>query len=222
MSTATRWARCRWCRAARGTVFAPLPVQTNDILGGLAVRGYAPSGFTGGKGQIMFRAAENWTDTANGTLLQFMTTPNGSTTFAERMRIRHDGRILIGTDIPSVARLRVVTSPGVAFDGIVGEASATNGWGVRGVSEGGIGVIGQETSGYGVWASSNTGPALMATSGGDNIAYFLGPGYVGISTDNPLDKLHVAGDIRVGTGLVGCVKDANGSVIAGTCSSDRR
>jgi hypothetical protein len=45
---------------------------------------------------------------------------------------------------------------------------------------------------------------------------------VGVGTTNPLDKLHVAGDIRVGTGTSGCVKDANGTVIAGICSSDLR
>src|SRR5262249_36846182 len=47
-------------------------------------------------------------------------------------------------------------------------------------------------------------------------------GNVGINTTTPLDKLHVAGDIRVGTGTSGCVKDANGTIIAGTCSSDAR
>jgi hypothetical protein len=45
---------------------------------------------------------------------------------------------------------------------------------------------------------------------------------VGIGTASPSDKLHVAGDIRVGTGTTGCVKDADGTVIAGTCSSDKR
>ncbi|MBI4479389.1 MAG: tail fiber domain-containing protein, partial [Acidobacteria bacterium] len=47
-------------------------------------------------------------------------------------------------------------------------------------------------------------------------------GNVGIGTNAPADKLHVAGDIRVGTGTTGCVKDANDTVIAGTCSSDAR
>ncbi len=214
-------------RAARGTVFAPLPVQTNDILGGLAVRGYAPSGFTGGKGQIMFRAAENWTDTANGTMLQFMTTPVGSTTFAERMRIDPAGRVLIGTDsaeaIGGVAKLRVVASGGTAGDGIYGETSVFSGWGVRGFAENGIGVLGQGNSGYGVYATSSTGTALYAWSpSGPTIAAFTGIGNVGIGTDSPLDRLHVAGDIRVGTGGLGCVKDEDGSVIAGVCSSDRR
>jgi hypothetical protein len=45
---------------------------------------------------------------------------------------------------------------------------------------------------------------------------------VGIGTTTPSDRLHVVGDIRVGTGTTGCVKDADASVIAGTCSSDAR
>jgi hypothetical protein len=47
-------------------------------------------------------------------------------------------------------------------------------------------------------------------------------GKVGIGNTAPVDKLHVSGDLRVGTGTTGCVKDANGTVIAGTCSSDAR
>ncbi len=45
---------------------------------------------------------------------------------------------------------------------------------------------------------------------------------VGIGTNSPADKLHVAGDIRIGTNALGCVKDADGTVIAGTCFSDLR
>lgn len=88
-------------RAARGTQGVPTAVQTDDILGGLAVRGYATSGFTPGKGQVMFKAAENWTDAANGTYLQFTTTPIGQTAFAERMRIDPFGRVGVGTSAPT-------------------------------------------------------------------------------------------------------------------------
>ncbi len=88
-------------RAARGTPDVPTAVQTGDVLGGVAVRGYGATGFAGGKGQVMFRAAENWTDTATGTYLQFTTTPIGSSTFAERMRIAPSGQVGIGTSAPT-------------------------------------------------------------------------------------------------------------------------
>ena len=47
-------------------------------------------------------------------------------------------------------------------------------------------------------------------------------GNVGIGTTSPLDKLQVAGNLRVGTGANGCVRDADATIIAGTCSSDAR
>jgi hypothetical protein len=93
-------------RAARGTPGAPTAVQTDDILGGLAVRGYGATGFSGGQGQVMFRAAEPWTDAAHGTYLQLTTTPLGSASWAERMRISPAGNVGIGTTSPS-ARLHV-------------------------------------------------------------------------------------------------------------------
>ncbi len=47
-------------------------------------------------------------------------------------------------------------------------------------------------------------------------------GKLGIGTTSPLEKLQVAGNLRVGTGTNGCVRDADATVIAGTCSSDAR
>lgn len=52
--------------------------------------------------------------------------------------------------------------------------------------------------------------------------YSTGTTGVGIGVADPLDRLHVDGDIRVGTGTTGCVKDADGTVIGGVCSSDLR
>lgn len=80
---------------------------------------------------------------------------------------------------------------------------------------------GRSSGGVGVYAASDTGTALAANSnGGAYIATFTGPGNVGVGTSLPIDKLDVHGDIRVGTGGTGCVKDADGTLIAGTCSSD--
>ena len=45
---------------------------------------------------------------------------------------------------------------------------------------------------------------------------------VGIGNDAPLDLLDVLGNVRVGTGSTGCVRDRDATVIAGTCSSDAR
>jgi hypothetical protein len=88
-------------RAARGTPLSPTAVQANDVLGGLAVRGYGATGFGQGRGQVMYRAAENWTDTAQGTYLQFTTTPLGTGAWTERMRIAPNGFIGIGTVTPT-------------------------------------------------------------------------------------------------------------------------
>jgi hypothetical protein len=106
-------------RAARGTPGAPTAVQTDDILGGLAVRGYGATGFSGGQGQVMFRAAEPWTDAAHGTYLQFTTTPLGSAGWVERMRITPEGNVGLGTTTPgqklSVAGTIESTTGGFKF-----------------------------------------------------------------------------------------------------------
>ncbi|HLP86503.1 MAG TPA: tail fiber domain-containing protein, partial [Candidatus Paceibacterota bacterium] len=50
-----------------------------------------------------------------------------------------------------------------------------------------------------------------------------GSGNVGIGTNSvSAQKLVVAGNIRVGTGTTGCVEDADGTLLTGTCSSDER
>jgi hypothetical protein len=106
-------------RAARGTPLSPSAVQANDILGGLAVRGFGATAFSGGRGQVMFRAAETWTDSANGTFLQFTTTPVASTSAQERLRITPAGLVGIGTTSPgqrlSVAGTIESTSGGFRF-----------------------------------------------------------------------------------------------------------
>ena len=116
-------------RSARGTPAAPSAVQANDILGGLAVRGYGTTGWSSGRGQVMYKAAENWTDSAQGTYLQLTTTPVGTGAWAERMRITPDGKVGIGTQTPaqmlSVAGIVESTTGGFRFpDGTIQATAA--------------------------------------------------------------------------------------------------
>lgn len=90
----------------------------------------------------------------------------------------------------------------------------------------GTAILGQAGSGTGVHAFSASGTALRAESLANATAIWVpqGAGSVGIGTltSTPADLLDVRGDIRVGTGSTGCVKDADATIIAGTCSSDLR
>ena len=61
-------------------------------------------------------AAENFTNTAQGTHLAFETTPTASTTSAERMRILQSGRVGIGTDCANAAALLDLSGTNPTFE----------------------------------------------------------------------------------------------------------
>ena len=83
---------------------APLAVQADNIVGQIQMRGYGTTGFaTTARAGIRLTAAENWSDTAQGAFLAFMTTPKLSNTInVERMRITDAGNVGIGTTNPLV------------------------------------------------------------------------------------------------------------------------
>lgn len=78
------------------------------------------------------------------------------------------------------------------------------------------------------WTPSGQGSLMnfATTRNGQNFALthmtIANNGFVGIGTTNPVAKLHVSGDIRIGSGTSGCVQDGNGTIIAGVCASDAR
>jgi hypothetical protein len=89
-------------RRANGTFATPSEVTTNDLIAFWNVVGYHDGGggakafHTQAAAGIYMYASENFTPTACGGNIRFLTTPTGSTTLTTRMVINHDGRVAIG------------------------------------------------------------------------------------------------------------------------------
>lgn len=92
---------------ANGTEAVPTATIGNQILFAMSGRGHDGTSFVlATKGRFSINSAENWTPTAQGTYLQFLTTPKLGTTVFERMRIHDDGNVSIG-NTTSTAKLSV-------------------------------------------------------------------------------------------------------------------
>lgn len=88
--------------SAGGTPASPTATQSGTTIAYVGGHGYGATGWSNGtKGIMSFVAAENWTDSAQGTYLTIGTTPTGSTTRAERVRVLADGNVGIGTTAPT-------------------------------------------------------------------------------------------------------------------------
>jgi hypothetical protein len=73
----------------------------DNVVGGMSVTGSTSSATS--VGDVMFKAAESWTDTAHGTYLTMTTTPAGALAGVERVRIDSRGYVGIGTATPGAA-----------------------------------------------------------------------------------------------------------------------
>lgn len=86
-------------RRAEGTAASPTAVQSGNVLLVNGGRGYGATGFaTGNRVSIAGWAAENWTDSAQGTYLSFRTTANGGTSETDKWLISNAGHLLCATD----------------------------------------------------------------------------------------------------------------------------
>jgi hypothetical protein len=90
-------------RRSQGTVAAPTAVQTGNTLGLFGAIGYGATGYASGRrAGFGFYAAENWTDSAQGTYVSIDTTALGAASSVERVRVTATG-VGIATTAPEYA-----------------------------------------------------------------------------------------------------------------------
>jgi hypothetical protein len=137
-------------RRSRSTAAAPSAVGTNDQMGSFQAYGYGATGYSSGsRATFNFVAAQDWTDTAQGTYARIQLTPNGSATQGEVFRWLGNGDVRIGSDGVAACKLDVDGPVRVKSYTVAGLPSAT--------------AVGQL-----IHVSNETGGAVMAFSDGTN------------------------------------------------------
>lgn len=75
-----------------GTIVAPTAITNGSTLLRLEASGYNGSAYSQERAMIRMASTEGWSTTANGTAMEFYTTPNGSTAQARRLLLTQSGQ----------------------------------------------------------------------------------------------------------------------------------
>jgi hypothetical protein len=169
-------------RKARGTIASPTAILSGDSITAVAARGYGATAYAGSSnGLIGFFAAENFTDTAQGTYITFENATTGTTTRTERMRIDSAGNVGIGIASPQ-ADLHIGSSTTVS-DMRMGNSAAST-------------VLNMYTASNDVVMNvvPATGTLQLGTNNTERMR-ITAAGSVGIGTGSPGANLHVVGQL---------------------------
>jgi hypothetical protein len=203
-------------RKARGTVGGPTAVQNGDTLVGFLGSGYGATAFSGTRGGMFVQAAENWTDTAQGTRLSFNTTASGTTGPNTKMTVDPSGNVGIGTQTPSgpLEIVRTGTDAGVVSTiynngadagsflvtqtarGTAGAPTAVQ----AGDFLGAFGTAGYAATGFSSLVTFVAGLAAENfTNAAHGTALVLGTNSLGTTNTNPVVTLLPSGNVGIGT-----------------------
>lgn len=169
-------------RHARGTAASPTASQTGDVLSQFTGRGFGATTYNSAStGVIQFVAAENFTDTAQGTYASFRLTATGAASPAEVLRIGDVGQIGVGGATYGTAN-QILTSGG---------ASAAPSW------QSGINITTLDASGA-VNMTTSTGNIAIGTSQTSGTLSLGGASQTGTITLGPTTK---TATISIGGGV---------------------
>ena len=110
-------------RRSRGTIASPSAISSGDVLLGLFGAGYQTDQWSGNVAAIRILAAQNFTNTAAGTRIDFATTALDAASRTVRMQIEPSGRVLIGTSTDDGTN-RLQVAGGIAATGVIGTTNS--------------------------------------------------------------------------------------------------
>jgi len=197
-------------RRSRGTRAAATATQTGDTIFGIFGRGHGASDWGSTVGSFRIMAAENYTDTAQGSYIDFGTTAIGTTTRSTRMRIAADGRIGVGLAISNqeaLMHIRQTGSNALQIPLLIQNNDVTNGGSATAIgfkvatasSNIKSAIAYERTAAFGLGKLHflmNTVADTSSVALPDSKMTILSNGFVGIGTTDPTTSLEVAGTIK--------------------------
>jgi hypothetical protein len=189
-------------RRANGSAAAPIPPDSGNGLVQLNGRGWDGTSFQTA-GQVIVAAQESWSPTARGSSIRFLTTPTGTTSITEQMRIAPDGKVGIGTSTPECQVHVHKGSAGAvtaATDAVMVLENSSQAFMQILTPEGGVSGVGFGNPGHtldgGIYYNLVYDGLAFRTNGNLTRMVIDSDGNVGIGTTAPTVKLDVNGTFR--------------------------
>lgn len=144
-------------RRANGISTALTTLAANDLITGLAARGYDGTAFSGAKSSILFFASEIWTTIHRGTYISVYNTPTATDVAAEGARFQPSGGLSVGA-------AAIAVDPGIGNVNAAGSIIAASATAIPAGGTTGTGLKVSSTANFGVFFGSGA-PSLSAAKG---------------------------------------------------------